>query len=330
MAGPPYTLDQLGGFLAVVDEGSFSAAGRRLGRVQSAVSYGIAQLESALGTRLFDRRGHTPVLTDAGQRLAAEARLVLAQATELTECAARLHAGTEPSLRVVVDVAYPRAQLLAVCASFRAQFTATTLRLEVGLLGDAVDVVLRGDADLGACNLAGASPAELALTHLGTVAIVPVCAPDHPLAKLRAPQRRALLEQSVQIVLSERSGALTSDQGVLATRTWRVTDLAVKADLLRRGVGWGSLPLAFAEPWLASGELVRLEPEPWPREGHQVWIHAVVRKDRTLGRAGQWFRDQLRIEPVRSPSSTARRGGRRATPTTAPPRSGSSPSRRPR
>lgn len=295
------TLDQLSSFLAVVDEGSFSAAGRRLGRVQSAVSYAIAQLEAALGARLFERRGHTPVLTDAGHRLAAEARLVIAQARELAECAARLHAGIEPELRVVVDAVYPRERLLAVCADFRAKFAVTTLRLEVGLLGDAVDVVLRGDADLGACNLAGAEPPELAQTHLGTVSIVPLCAADHPLARTKAPQRRALLEQSMQIVLSQRTGVLTSDQGVLATRTWRVTDLSVKADLIRRGVGWGSLPLAFARPWLTSGELVRLQPEPWPKEGHQVGIHAVVRKDRTLGRAGQWFRDRLRIDRAGRP-----------------------------
>src|SRR5690606_19458178 len=101
----PYSLDQLAGFLAVVEEGSFSAAGRRLGRVQSAISYGIAQLESALGTQLFERGGHTPKLTDAGHRLAAEARLVLGQARELAECAAALRSGTEPELRVVVDAA---------------------------------------------------------------------------------------------------------------------------------------------------------------------------------------------------------------------------------
>jgi DNA-binding transcriptional LysR family regulator len=226
---------------------------------------------------------------------------VLTQARELAEVAARLHAGIEPALRVVVDAAYPREHLVATCAAFREHFAATTLRLEVGLLGDAVAVVSRGDADLGACNLAGATPPDLALTHLGTVAIVPVCAADHPLARLRAPQRRALLEQEMQIVLSERAETHTSDQGVLATRTWRVTDLAIKAELILRGVGWGSLPLAFAKPWLTSGELVRLQPEPWPREGHQVWIHAVVRKDRTLGRAGQWFRDRLRIDRAGRP-----------------------------
>lgn len=51
------TLDQLRLFLCVAEEGSFSAAGRRLGRVQSAVSQGVANLESALGVLLFDRTG---------------------------------------------------------------------------------------------------------------------------------------------------------------------------------------------------------------------------------------------------------------------------------
>ena len=296
MDGSPYTLDQLTGFLAVVDEGSFSAAGRRLGRVQSAISYAVAQLEQALGTRLFDRSGKSPSLTTAGHRLAAEARLVVAQARELTECAAQLRGGIEPELRVVVDVAYPQERLLALCTAFRDRFPMTMLRLELGLLGDAVDAVLRGDADLGACNLVGASPAELALTYLGSVHIVPVCAAAHPLATLPAPQRSAVLAQHTQIVHSERSGPRTADQGVIAARTWRVTDLGAKAELIRRGVGWGSLPDSFAAPYLARGELVRLLPERWPSAGHEVWIHAAVRKEHTLGAAGQWFRDALRLD----------------------------------
>lgn len=295
-APAPYTLDQLTGFLAVVDEGSFSAAGRRLGRVQSAISYGIAQLEQSLGTRLFDRKGRSPTLTTAGHRLAAEARLVVAQARELAECAAELRGGIEPELRVVVDAAYPQDRLVAACTAFRDRFPRTMLRLEIGLLGDAVGVVLRGEADLGACNLVGASPEELALSYLGSVHIVPVCAADHPLSRLRAPQRSSVLAQHTQIVHSERSGPSTADQGVLATRTWRVTDLATKAELILRGIGWGSLPDAFAAPMLARGELVRLHPERWPAGGHEVWIHAAVRKDHTLGRAAQWFRDELRLE----------------------------------
>lgn len=289
----PFTLDQLTTFLAVLDEGSFSAAARRLGRVQSAVSYAIGQLEEGLGTELFDRSSRTPALTEAGRRLAAEARLVLARTRDLTEVAARLRGGIEPELRVVIDALYPSDRLTEVCAAFVDAFPATLLRLDVGILGETVAVVLRGDADLGACNLAGGAPRELVAAHLGTVSAIPVCAVTHPLADVPSPQPAAVLEQHIQIVHAERTTA-TVDQGVLASRTWRVTDLGVKAAWIRRGLGWGNLPPELALPGVERGELVRLRPEPWPN-GHVLPLHAVVRRDRPLGRAGQWFRERLQL-----------------------------------
>lgn len=314
MGDPTYSLDQLASFLAVVDAGSFTAAGRKLGRVQSAVSYGIAQLEDALGARLFDRDGHTPALTVAGHRLAAEARLVLAQARELAECAARLHDGIEPELRVFVDAAYPTDRLVHACAAFRGLFASTALRVDIGQLGDPVEAVRQGAADLAVCNLAWTTPADLAIAYIGTVSLVPVCAAGHALAKQRPPQRASALARETQIVHSER-GALTSDQGVLSARTWRVTDLALKLALIRAGVGWGSVPLGLVEPLVARGELVRLTPEQWPPGGHDIWMHAVARKDRMLGRAGQWLRDQLRLDtgpdPMLTRTATRRNRGAR-------------------
>ena len=46
------TIDQLRMFVTIVEEGSFSAAGRRVGRVQSAVSQSIATAERQLGLQL--------------------------------------------------------------------------------------------------------------------------------------------------------------------------------------------------------------------------------------------------------------------------------------
>ena len=57
------TLDQLRVLIAVAETGSFSAAARQLGRVQSAVSQAVATLEDILGTALFDRYGKTPSST---------------------------------------------------------------------------------------------------------------------------------------------------------------------------------------------------------------------------------------------------------------------------
>jgi hypothetical protein len=49
------SLDQLRTFIAAADEGSFSAAGRRLRRAQSVVSETLANLEGQLSVKLFDR-----------------------------------------------------------------------------------------------------------------------------------------------------------------------------------------------------------------------------------------------------------------------------------
>ena len=57
------SFDQLRMFLAAADEGSFSAAARRVRRTQSAVSEAILSLEAQFGVALFDRAGRYPKLT---------------------------------------------------------------------------------------------------------------------------------------------------------------------------------------------------------------------------------------------------------------------------
>src|SRR5258707_14442857 len=71
------TIDQLKVFLSVVEAGSFTAAGRRLGRATSAVSYTVANLETQLGVTLFDReQTRKPTLTEAGAAVLSKARRV--------------------------------------------------------------------------------------------------------------------------------------------------------------------------------------------------------------------------------------------------------------
>src|ERR1700722_20567035 len=90
------SLDQLRTFIAAADEGSFSAAGRRLRRAQSVVSQTLGKLEGQLGVKLFDRRGHLPVLTDQGRALLADARAVAGHVDLLKAGAKGLAGGLEP------------------------------------------------------------------------------------------------------------------------------------------------------------------------------------------------------------------------------------------
>ena len=69
-----YDWNDLKAFLAVAETGSFSAAARRLQRVQSAISQSVQSLEGTLRLTLFDRSGKRPRLTGPGQAVLADAR----------------------------------------------------------------------------------------------------------------------------------------------------------------------------------------------------------------------------------------------------------------
>src|ERR1700734_3473703 len=98
------SLDQLRNFIAAVDEGSFSAAGRHLARAQSVVSQTLANLEGQLGVRLFDRTGRIPALTDAGRALLPDARGVAGAVDAFKARARGLAGGLEAELPFAVDV----------------------------------------------------------------------------------------------------------------------------------------------------------------------------------------------------------------------------------
>ena len=83
-------------FLHIAELHSFSSAARELGYSQSAVSAQISQLETELGTPLFDRVGKTVRLTDAGQTFQSYARtlLITAQQAKAALVPARAVSGT--------------------------------------------------------------------------------------------------------------------------------------------------------------------------------------------------------------------------------------------
>src|ERR1700750_1646892 len=125
------TLDQLRTFIAAVDEGSFSAAGRKLRRAQSVVSQTLANLEAQLDVRLFDRTSRYPRLTEEGKTLLADARAVADDVDGFKSKARAMREGLEPELAVAIDVMLPMEALTRAAAHSRAAYPHTPLRLYV-------------------------------------------------------------------------------------------------------------------------------------------------------------------------------------------------------
>ena len=289
------SLDQLRTFVAAADEGSFSAAGRKLRRAQSVVSHTLANLEQQVGFALFERTGRFPVLTAAGQAMLEQARTAIAGMDAFKAKARTLADGLEAELSVAVDVMFPIATLTAAVGDFHLRFPTTPLRLFVEAMGAVVQPVLDGRCRIAVIGSLPDIPEACLSDYLLSVASVTVVAPAHPLAQLRGRALRSAIKQHVQLVLSDRS-TLTEGRnfGVMSAQTWRLADLGAKHAFLRAGLGWGHMPLHMVEDDLARGALVRIELDVQSNVGPGFSMLAIHRKDAPPGPAGRWFIERLK------------------------------------
>lgn len=283
------TIEQIRTVLAVVEEGSFAAAGRRLLRATSVVSYAIANIEAQLGVALFVREGtRKPRLTEQGAAVVEELRRIEAALAGLGARVEALHMGLEPRVALVVDVMYPSLNLAAALRDFASEFPAVSLNLRIEALGAVADLVLKDEATLGIAGPLAAEQPGIERHSLGEVVLVPIAAPGHSLA------RGGTVNDQVQLVLSDRSTLSAGQEfSVISPRTWRLGDLGAKLELLRQGLGWGNMPVWMVAEDLASGRLVRLALPEAP--GGHYPLFAIRRTDRTLGPATQWLAQRLAI-----------------------------------
>jgi DNA-binding transcriptional LysR family regulator len=139
-------LDALAMLVAVAETGGFTAAGQRLGRTQSAVSGRIQDLEANLGRQLLTRSRRGVVPTEAGERLIAHARRLLA-----VECEARAElAGDKASgrLRIGLPDDYVDSYLRPLIMRFATEHPRVELEVHCELSRRIEPAVAAGELDL--------------------------------------------------------------------------------------------------------------------------------------------------------------------------------------
>jgi DNA-binding transcriptional LysR family regulator len=286
------TFDQLRIFLTIVDTGSFAGAGRKLNRAVSVISYGIANLEAQLGLTLFDREGtKKPQLTVAGRALLAEVRSISHGIDGLRAKVKGLLDGLEAEVNLAVDVMLPAERLGKVLRAFAKEFPTVQLRLHAEALGAIVAMVLDKGAVIGLSGPLSAGVEGIESMMAGSVPLVPVAAPDHPLGRMETIPPGAGRDH-IQLVLTDRSRFTEGqDYSVSSPKTWRLADLGAKHALLREGIGWGNMPLPMIEPDLVAGTLVRLAmPD---HNGGTYRFSGIWRRDTPPGPAASWLLDQF-------------------------------------
>lgn len=139
-------IDTISTFLAIVDTGSFTQAGRRVGRTQAAVSAAIARLEDRLGQRLLNRTARTISLTPAGNLFVGYARGLVA----LEEEALAALGGTSGASHVRIGMPDDYIGLFgnAAMREFAARNRNVSIEVVCEFSHDLEGLVARGDIDL--------------------------------------------------------------------------------------------------------------------------------------------------------------------------------------
>jgi DNA-binding transcriptional LysR family regulator len=271
MAFDERMLNGMSVFAAVVDGGSFAAAGDALDMSPPGVSRAIARLEARLGIRLFNRTTRSVNLTDEGRRFHAQVMPLLAGLEEAAASAALGGTAVRGRLRVNMDPLFSRLMLGPRLGGFMDAQPQLELELvtrdQLGdLVADGFDLAIR----FGEPPVSGLVARKLLDTRILTVA-----APSY-LRRYGSPQTPQDLESSTHVCIEFRDPAtgrifpweFHRKRRKLSVRTAGrliVNDGGTMHSACVAGYGVAQVMALGTEQWLADGQLVELFPD-WPDE----------------------------------------------------------------
>jgi len=257
-------LADLTAFVAVADHLSFRAAASQLGVTPSALSHSMRQLEERLSVRLLHRTTRSVSLTDAGRRLLDRLRPAIDQIAGALEDLNQERQRPMGRLRIYAIHLAAAAVIAPIWGRFLSTYP--EIHLELAVDEATIDIVAKGfDAGIGPRDRV---PADMIAVRVsGPMKIAVVGAPTY-FARRRPPrmpddlvrhscvQYRQAFDGDVISWRFERNGK--SRRRVLVDGRVMVNDIDLAVRAAVDGLGIAYAVEAVAEPFLQSGQLVRV------------------------------------------------------------------------
>ncbi|MCZ3378219.1 DNA-binding transcriptional LysR family regulator [Rhizobium sp. ERR 922] len=254
------SLNDLAAFAAVANHQSFRRAADIMGVSRSALSHAIIGLEGKVGVRLFNRTTRSVSLTQAGARLLARLDPVLQDLDQALDTLSEERGTPSGPLRINANKSGARILLADVVPSFLDRYP--DVELDLVSEGRLVDIVEQG-FDAGIRLLEAVPKDMVAVKFGGDVRFIAVAAPSYlesrarphtpdDLYAHRCIRQRLPSGKRYRWEFSKRGAEVAID--VPGNLTLDDNDLLVQAAIDGRGIAY--VPDYFAQPFLASGQLV--------------------------------------------------------------------------
>lgn len=279
-------------FVEVTNCGSFSACARKLGKVQSAISHGIASLELDLDTQLFDRSTRKPSLTMAGQRLLPYANAILQQSLEFQSIVESEKKGVESLIRLALDNALATPKLNSILAQFHERFPTSCLEIIERPSPEIINLIKCDQANIGLmlCDIPFNKDVEL--SFIGELPFYAVCSKVHPLSKEKSISAHQLIQQK-QIMARGETEKTSEVLPIVSTNIWWTNSFLTIKSLVLEGVGWAYLPTHMVDKLIEKGELTNLNMT-FDTKTWNTPIDIVTKKNLTKGPALKWLSQSLK------------------------------------
>ncbi|TGQ45854.1 LysR family transcriptional regulator [Mesorhizobium sp. M00.F.Ca.ET.216.01.1.1] len=266
-------MDRLGAmslFVAAVEAGSLSAAGRRFGMPLATVSRKVSDLERHLKTRLLNRSTRQLTLTDAGQAYLAACRRILDEVGEAERTAAGEYSAPRGELIITAPIVFGRLHVLPVVTGFLAAYPDVDIRL---MLADRLTQLVEEHIDL-AIRIGELPDSSLVATRVGSIRRV-VCASPAYLAEHGTPKTPQDLAAHSSITFEGPASLATwtfatgkAEFSVAIRSRLRVNTAEAAIDGAIAGVGMTRVLSYQIAAAVRSGTLCPVlqafEPQPWP------------------------------------------------------------------
>lgn len=260
------TYDQILTLDHIVKAGSFKAAAEAMHKSQPSLSVAIKKLEEELGFELFDRNEYRPKLSEKGKAFYQRSLTTLEGFHTLYSFGKELALGYESEIKISVDAVFPIGELREIFLGFFAPHITTTLSLSIDILEGSTEKVIEGQVDFAISSYFVESE-ELESIKLIDVFMTP-CIAREALEKRSIEEAITLFPQIV--VKSSTQKPSDVMLGLYPkSKKWFTSDLSMKIELIKNGLGWGRVPCHLIESDILNGNLLEIKNVP---SIHQVNI----------------------------------------------------------
>jgi len=278
--------------MAAAEHGSFSAAARKLNKVQSAVSQGIANLEIDLNLQLFDRTTRKPKLTVEGERVLKFAKTIVQQSHELDKSALALQSSEERTIKFVFDNALLTPRVAAILGQFELLFPYIEVELIAIASTDVACYIGDDKADIGIMFSQLTEMPQVDFCGIGNLPFHAICHPQHPLAQLETVILSDLMVHR-QLNMRGETGTQMDFFPAVSNDIWWSNNFYALYELVKSNIGWVYLPEHMVKQAVKNKTLVCLpiafDYKPWSPP-----VDLIIAKRGLHGPALTWLHEQFK------------------------------------